>query len=195
MVRYGLKNLLFNHFRIILRKSLDQLIKKTRPDPLLWLVLAVSLPAQEVQQHGVVFEEWVREEFFGGYTPESYTQKWDIPAGANLRFGGYPVNPKATKYRSPVGLGDALRQYDIAEPFILLLGFWQQDDDVKRFVNITPVTIHPETWRMMWGPVTREDLERLNSLIKDRSIDYREVRNLAQEIEEAGAVQRLSDRA
>lgn len=146
------------------------------------MLLAVGLPAQEVQQHGVVFEEWIRVEFFDGYEPESYTQKWDIPGDANLRFGGFPVNPKATKYKSAVGLGDALRQFDIAEPFILLLGFWQQDDEVKRFVNITPVTIHPETWRMMWGPVTRADLERLDSLIKDRSIDYREVRKLAQEI-------------
>ena len=146
------------------------------------MVLAVSLPAQEVQRHGVVFEEWIREKFFDGYEPESYAQKWDVPGEANLRFGGYPVNPKATKYKSAVGLGDALRQYDISEPFILLLGFWQQDGDVKRFVNITPVTIHPETWRMMWGPVTRADLEKLDGLIKDRSIDYREVRRLAQEM-------------
>lgn len=142
--------------------------------------LAGLLPAQEVQQHGVVFEAWVREEFFEGYEPESYTQKWDVPGSANQRFGGLPVNPKATKYGHAIGLGDALRQFDIQEPFILLLGFWKQDGDVKRFVNITPVTIHPETWRMMWGPVTRADLEHLDGLIKDRSIDYREVRKQAQ---------------
>jgi len=141
-----------------------------------------GLCAQEVQEHGVVFEDWVREEFFAGYQPESYTQKWDIPAEANTRFGGIPVNPKATKYGSTIGLGDALRQYDIDEPFMLLLGFWRQDGPVKRFVNITPVTIHPETWRMLWGPVTRVDLERLDALIKDRSIDYREARRLAQDM-------------
>ncbi|MEJ6732525.1 MAG: hypothetical protein QNK90_10635 [Opitutaceae bacterium] len=117
------------------------------------MLLAVGLPAQEVQQYGVVFEEWVRVEFFDGYEPESYTQKWDIPGDANLRYGGFPVDPKTTRYKSAVGLGDALRQFDIAEPFILLLGAWQQDGEVKRFVNITPVTIHPDTWRMMcvWG--------------------------------------------
>lgn len=144
------------------------------------LLLVCSLPAQEVQQHGVVFEKWIRDTFFDGYEPASYTQKWDIPAAANHRFGGLPVNPKATKYRSAVGLGDALRQYDIDQPFILLLGFWEQDGPVKRFVNITPVTIHPETWRLLWGPVTRADLERLDALIKDRSLDYREVRRRAQ---------------
>ncbi|GAB5560788.1 MAG: hypothetical protein SynsKO_24350 [Synoicihabitans sp.] len=159
-----------------------QIIKLSRPDPLLWmgLLLGCWLPAQEVQQHGVVFEEWVREEFFDGYEPESYTQKWDIPGEVNERFGGLPVNPKATKYGSTIGLGDALRQYDISEPFILLLGFWKQDGDVKRFVNITPVTIHPETWRMMWGPLTRTDLERLDALIKDRSLHYLEARRQSQ---------------
>lgn len=148
-------------------------------------LLVVLLPAQEVQRHGVVFEEWIRDTFFDGYEPESYTQKWDIPAEANRRHGGLPVNPKATKYGSTIGLGDALRQYDIAEPFILLLGFWEQDGDVKRFVNITPVTIHPETWRMMWGPVTRADLEALDALVKDRDLDYREARRQAQKMKRA----------
>lgn len=143
------------------------------------------MPAQEVQRHGVVFEAWIRDTFFDGYEPESYTQKWDIPATANLRHGGLPVNPKATKYRTAVGLGDALRQYDIDQPFILLVGFWEQDGDVKRFVNITPVTIHPETWRMMWGPVTRSDLEELDALIKNRDLDYREVRERAQAMKRA----------
>lgn len=152
---------------------------------ILLLVLGPGLGAAEVQQHGVVFEEWIRDTFFDGYEPESYTQKWDIPAAANLRHGGVPVNPKAAKYRTAVGLGDALRQYDIAEPFILLVGFWQQDGDVKRFVNIVAPKIHPEVWRMMWGPVTRTDLERLDALIKDRSIDYREVRRRAQEMKKA----------
>ncbi len=138
------------------------------------------LPAQEVQQHGVVFEEWIRDTFFDGYEPESYTQKWDIPGVANRRHGGLPVNPKAAKYGTAVGLGDALRQYDIDEPFILLVGFWEQDGPVKRFVNITPVTIHPETWRMLWGPVTRADLERFDALVKDRSLDHREARRRAQ---------------
>jgi len=170
---------------LTLKKLFVKLFNKSRPDPF-WLILGcLPLGAAEVQEHGVVFEEWVREAFFEGYEPESYTQKWDIPGEANIRFGGIPVNPKAAKYGSPIGLGDALRQFDINEPFMLLLGFWEQDGPVKRFVNITPVTIHPETWRMMWGPVTRNDLERLDALIKDRSINYREARRLAQSMKRA----------
>lgn len=36
---------------------------------LLALVLAASLPAQEVQHHGLVRETWVRDTFFDGYLP------------------------------------------------------------------------------------------------------------------------------
>lgn len=144
-----------------------------------------ALRAQEVQQHGLVFETWIRDTFFDGYIPPGYTQKWDIPAAINLRHGGVPVNPKATKYKTPIDLGDALRQYDIAEPFILVIGYWVQDGDEKRFVNIVAPRIEPEAWRKLWGPVTRADLEKLDALIKDRSLDYREARKQAQAIKSA----------
>jgi hypothetical protein len=149
----------------------------------LWL--AAVLPAQEVQSHGLVFEQWVRDTFFDGYRPPRYTQKWDIPAAVNTRHGGLPVNPKAVKHGSPVGLGDALQQFDISEPFILVLGFWRQEGGEKRFVNITTVTVTPEQWRKLWGPVTRADLEKLDAVIKDRSLDHREARRRAQAMKNA----------
>jgi hypothetical protein len=150
---------------------------------LIWIIFATApvpaVHAQEVQSHGLVFETWIRDTFFDGYTPPGYTQKWDIPAEINRNQGGVPVNPKATKYRTPVDLGDALRQYDIAEPFILVIGYWVQEGDQKRFVNIVAPRITPEAWRKLWGPVTRADLEKLDALIKDRSLDYREARKQA----------------
>lgn len=142
--------------------------------------LLLTASAQEVQQHGLVFEEWVRDNFFEGYKPPGYTQKWDIPAAINRNHGGLPVNPKAIKYRSSVDLGDALRQFDIDEPFILIIGYWVQEEDRKRMVNIVAPVITPATMRQLWGDITREDLVRLDTLIKDRSLDYREVRKQAQ---------------
>ena len=142
--------------------------------------LLVTASAQEVQQHGLVFEEWVRDNFFEGYQPPGYTQKWDIPAAINRNHGGLPVNPKAIKYRSSVDLGDALRQFDIDEPFILIIGYWVQEADRKRMVNIVAPVITPATMRKLWGNITREDLVRLDTLIKDRSLDYREARKQAQ---------------
>ena len=149
------------------------------------LALAASLPAQEVQQHGLVLEQWVRDTFFDGYQPANYTQKWDIPATANKLHGGIPVNPKAAKYGTPVDLGDALRQFKIDEPFILVVGFWQQAGDEKRFVNLIAPRIDPALWKKLWGPVTLADLQRLDAVIKDKSLTPAQARAAALKIKNA----------
>lgn len=150
------------------------------------LALALGpLHAQEVQQHGLVFEQWVRDTFFDGYRPESYTQKWDIPAAANKTHGRVPVNPKATKFGTPVDLGDALRQIQIDEPFMLIIGYWQQTGDTKRIVNLVAPTITPEQWKKLWSPVTLADLEKLDAVIKDRSLTPAQARARAQAIKNA----------
>lgn len=138
--------------------------------------------AEEVQHHGVVFEEWVRDTLFDGYRPETHTQKWDVSKEANVRYGGIPVNPKATKYGAPVGLGDALRQFDIDEPFLLLVAYWEQRGEEKQYVKALSIEIPPEKWRSLWGGVTRADLEALDRLVKDRSLDVAETRRRVQEM-------------
>lgn len=148
---------------------------------LLFLV-ALSASAEERQHHGVVFEKWVRDTFFDGYTPSGYTQKWDIPAAVNTRHGGIPVNPKAAKYRGPVDLGDALRQFDINEPFLLVIGYWEDSPTGRRMVAITTLRLEPTAWRALWGGLTRADLGHLDSVIKDRSLPFEEARRQAQEI-------------
>lgn len=151
----------------------------------LFLVVVLLAPAREVQRHGLVFETWVRDTFFDGYRPESYTQKWDIPAAANRMHGGVPVNPKATKYGAPVDLGDALRQFDIDEPFILVIGYWRQEGATKRFVNIVAPRVEPAAWRKLWGAVTRADLEKLDAVVKDRSLTPAQARAAARRIKTA----------
>ncbi len=146
------------------------------------LALTALVAAQEVQHHGLVFEEWVRDTFFDGYRPQGYTQKWDIPAAANRAHGGVPANPKAIKYGTAVDLGDALRQFAIDEPFLLILGFWQQRGDEKHFVNLVAPRVTPEQWRALWHPITLEDLRRLDALIKDTSRPLAETRRLAREM-------------
>ncbi|HYD83415.1 MAG TPA: hypothetical protein VEA63_05170, partial [Opitutus sp.] len=99
-----------------------------RPRRVLALTLALLTfthlaSAAEVQHHGLIFERWICDTFFDGYRPSHYTQQWDIPASINRAHGDVPVNPKAAKYGTPVDLGDALRQFDIAEPFILAIGY------------------------------------------------------------------------
>jgi hypothetical protein len=141
------------------------------------LCLVASLGcATEVQQHGLSFEHWVADTFFGGHRPSGPTDKWDIPASANTQHGRIPVNPKATQYGEPVLLGDALRQYDIKEPFVLIVGFWEQDGRDKKFVQSLVARIEPEQWRQLWAPVTRKDLEAMDKLVKDTSRPVAEVR-------------------
>ena len=114
--------------------------------------------------------------FFGGHRPSGPTDKWDIPASANTKHGRIPANPKATQYGEPVLLGDALRQYDIDEPFLLIVGFWEQDGRDKKFVQSLVTRLEPEQWRKLWAPVTRKDLEALDKLVKDTSRPITEVR-------------------
>jgi hypothetical protein len=143
------------------------------------------IQAKEVQSHGVWFEKWVRDTFFDGYVPPSYTQKWDIPKEANTKHGGVPVNPKATKYKTPVDLGDALRQRAIEEPFILVIGYWKQDGDVKKLVNIVAPRVEVEQWQKLWGPVTMDDLKKLDAIVKDKSLSLEEARAKAREMKSA----------
>ncbi len=153
----------------------------------LGLMLVLRLPAAEVQAHGLAFEHWVCDAFFAGYRPSGYTQKWDIPASANRladpALAGLPANPKAARLGGSVGLGDALRQYDIDEPFLLVLGYWEQSGPAqKRFVKLLAPRVEPAAWRALWGPVTRADLERLDAVVKDRSLPPAEARRRAREM-------------
>ena len=104
----------------------------------------------EVQVHGLVFETWVRETFFNGYRSNDYTGKWDVPGEANRladpALTGLPVNPKAVRYGASIGLGDALRQYDVDEPFVLVVGCWRQVGLMeKRYVK-------PRSSHQKWSP-------------------------------------------
>lgn len=136
--------------------------------------------------HGLIFERWIDDTFFEGYRPPSPTEKWDVPAAVNRTHGGVPVNPKAAKYGGPVDLGDALRQFDIQEPFVLVIGYWKQDGPTKkRFVNVVAVRIEPEQWRKLWGPITRADLEKLDAAIKDRALTPAQARAAAKKIKNA----------
>lgn len=151
----------------------------------LLLLAAGSLPAEEVQHHGIVFEQWVRDTFFGGYRPRSYTQTWDIPAEINREHGGIPANPKAVKHGSPLDLGDALRQFailDRGQRFLIIAAFWAQEGPNKKWVNATVAEVAPEQYRKLWEPITREDLENLDRVVKDKSLSLEEARAEAQRI-------------
>ncbi len=146
----------------------------------------------EVQKHGFVFQQWVMDTFFPANKEdangaESYTAKWDVPKECNnsskipAEFRHIPVSIKSVKYGTPVYFGDALRQYDISENFLLIVGFWkQQDPEHKRFVAIEYCRISAVLWRSLWNPLCRNSIAELDRLIKSSCDHYSILRKKAQ---------------
>jgi hypothetical protein len=152
----------------------------------LLLLNAPWVSGREVQDHGLWFERWLCDAFFDGYRPPQYNQKWDIPAEANRLHGHLPVNPKASKFGTSIGLGDAVRQFDItqrSESFILAVGFWEQSTPQKKaWVNAQAVVISPEKWLKLWHPITLADLEKLDSIVKNPALSLEEARQAAHDL-------------
>lgn len=141
----------------------------------------------EVQKHGFDFENWIKATFFTQFQAV-YTQKWDIPAEANnslkvpneLRF--LPVSIKTCKCGSPINFGDALRQFNNQENFMLIVGFWQQSGGNKNFVAVEGVKILSAEWRNLFQPLSAGDITSLDSTIKNTDLHYSDARTQAKQI-------------
>lgn len=162
----------------------------------LWCVLAFfngSTPLfakpeserREVQRHGYVFEKWVRDTFFDGYSAPSYTQEWDVAKAANKKYGDVPVSIKTAKYGASVDLSDALRQYSINEEFLIIIGYWKQDGKTKRFVNIVAARVEPQQYHQLWGVISLADLQQLDAVVKNRRLTPQQARESAHRIKSA----------
>jgi len=142
----------------------------------------------EVQKHGFLFEDWVKANFFQAHI-SNYGHKWDVLEKYNTKsvlpekFLNLPVSIKTAKNGSPIGLGDAIRQYDIDTDFLLIVGFWEQvTAQCKYFVSVEAQRINLGHWKSLWHPLKREDLLTLNTTIKDLNLHYSQARIKAQEI-------------
>lgn len=150
---------------------------------LLLVVLLITMPlrAAEVQSHGYQWEKWVRDTFFEGYQGE-YTQEWDVAKEANKKYGGVPISIKFTKYGTAVDLGDAVRQFSVDEKFMIIIGYWKQEGDRKRIVNIVAPVLTPEQWHKMFEPITEADIKKLDGTVKNRDLTPREASLAASKI-------------
>lgn len=141
----------------------------------------------EVQRHGFDFENWVKETFFAKFEAK-YTDKWDIPSESNCleilpqEFRKLPVSIKTCKFGSPIGFGDALRQFKNDEDFLLIVGFWKQSGNYKNFVAVEGVKITKDIWQKLFQPLDLQDLSLLDSTIKNTELHYSEARKSAKEI-------------
>lgn len=138
----------------------------------------------EVQRHGFDFENWVVRTFFVPSTTR-YTQKWDVNHEFNRleiipeTMRHLPVSIKTCKYGSPIGFGDALRQFSLSEDFLLIVGFWRQDGASKNFVAVEAVKVTASQWRSLFAPISAEVLLQLDRIIKDPTTHYTTARMAA----------------
>lgn len=144
----------------------------------------------EVQLHGFDFENWLKNTFFQKFQI-SYSHKWDIPKEFNKLpeipepFRHLPVSIKTCKNNSPIAFGDALRQLQIDEDFLLIVGFWVQSGIYKNFVAVEAVKIFSNDWKNLFSPLKLQDLQNLDSIIKNKTVHYSEIRKIAKEIKAA----------
>jgi hypothetical protein len=138
----------------------------------------------EVQQHGFAFQDWVKRTFVAPFG-ERYTDHWDVLASANALphvpevFRNLPISIKVKKQGAPLELGDALRQFDISQDFVMVAGFWRQVGGRKEFVEAAAAKFTAMQWRTLFHPLSRNDLLELDQTIKDRSLSYQEARTRA----------------
>jgi hypothetical protein len=121
----------------------------------------------EKQVHGLDFEKWIKDTFFESYQQTAYTDKWDAISVVfkkefltqAMTFQGLPVSIKTCKYGSPIGFGDAIRQYENAQDFLLFVGFWTKAGNARKYVAVKAVKISKQEWHELFtGAVTEKEL-------------------------------------
>ena len=127
----------------------------------------------EEQSHGFDFQELICSAFFpDAHEGSGYTDKWDVPRTATrhesvpAELRDIPISIKLVKSGTSVGLGDAMRQRSIIEPFGMIIGEWEQQGDTKVITSIRAIKITPTQWDAVWGGIDSSYLQRLDSAMK-----------------------------
>ena len=125
--------------------------------------------AEEQQSHGLDFERKVIDQMLG----RTYTEDWDIPAAANRIHPNTPASIKFIKWGNAIYMGDALRQISITKPFEMIVGFYDiaPSQEALQVLAVHSILVSPEKWRVLWGSVTPQDIQKLQAIAKTSSIE------------------------
>lgn len=125
--------------------------------------------AEEQQSHGLDFERKVIDHMLG----RMYTEDWDIPAAANRIHPNTPASIKFIKWGNAIYMGDALRQITITKPFEMIVGFYDiaPSQEALQVLAVHSIMISPENWRVLWGSVTPQDIQKLQAIAKTGNIE------------------------
>jgi hypothetical protein len=113
----------------------------------------------EVQNHGFLFENWVKNVLKVDKLATNYTQKWDIE-------GKVPISVKFMGLTNALEFGSAVRIWEINEPFILIIGRWEQVNDMKIVRSIDEIKITTDHLNIMKGNITLEEIKEFDMKIK-----------------------------
>lgn len=113
----------------------------------------------EVQNHGFVFEDWVKSVLGVKELAYKYTQKWDIP-------GETPISVKCMGFTNALEFGSAVRIWEINETFTLVVGRWEQVGFKKLIRSIDEIDITPEILKEMRGDISLEEIRNFDKKIK-----------------------------
>jgi hypothetical protein len=113
----------------------------------------------EVQNHGFIFEEWVKDILGVRKLAYNYTQKWDIPSET-------PVSVKCMGLTNALEFGSTVRIWEINETFTLVVGRWEQVGLKKIIRSIDEIDITPEILNEMRGSITLEEIREFDKKIK-----------------------------
>jgi rubrerythrin len=130
------------------------------------------------QQHGMNFEKWLKDTFFKSFTQTGPTDKWDATnvsykskyALHTSTFGGLSISIKTCKYGQAVNFGDAIRQLENNEDFLLVVAFWQNAGRHKKIVSIGAVKIDAQDWQNLFITEEEADVEDYDEYLESETI-------------------------
>ena len=113
----------------------------------------------EVQNHGFVFENWIKKVLGVNKLATNYTQKWDVP-------GETPISVKFMGLTNALEFGSTVRIWEIEETFTLIVGRWEQIGNEKIVKSIDEIQITATLLRKMRGNISLEEIKDFDKAIK-----------------------------
>ena len=113
----------------------------------------------EVQKHGFIFEEWVKNILGVSHLATNYTQKWDVA-------GKDPVSVKFMGEKNALEFSSTVRIWEIQENFILVIGRWRQVGNKKKVVSIDEIKITKNILNKMRGDISMDEIKEFDKKIK-----------------------------
>ena len=113
----------------------------------------------EVQEHGFIFENWIKKILKIDHLASNYTQKWDIP-------GEIPISVKCMGAYNALEFGSAERIWEIENDFLLIVARWIQIGPNKIITSIDELIFDDAIMKELRGDIALNELRAFNNKIK-----------------------------